>query len=166
MLVKENLYKNSKNLPLGEWKTNVTQKGNIIEASKIDEYRITTYIQVKLLQNENLIEGESCTCQFDFQRLEGQECRISPLMLRSEFKYITDNDLRKIKLKGKYNYKNIDITSDADNYIKFMIKNFIFSKGEEFPDLWIPSTEDLKDPELYPVKVSGGGTEFTEIKPL
>lgn len=159
MLVKENLYKSSKNLLLGEWKTNVTQKGNVVEASKIDKNRITAYIQVELLQNENLIDGESCTCQFDFQRLEGQECRISPLMLNSEFEYITDNNLRKIKLKGKFSRRNIDITSDIDNRIKFMIRNFMFSKGEEFPELWIPAKTDLTKPTLYPPD-----GEYTELK--
>lgn len=53
--------------------------------------------------------------------------------------------------------------NSGDMWIHF--KDWQMNRGDKLSDIWIPSTEDLKHPELYPVKVSGG-TEFTEIKPL
>ena len=167
MLVKENLYKSSKNLSLGAWKTNVTQNGNIVEATKIDEFSICAYIPRFNLSND-MQEGETYTLNFDFQKLIGEEIIVHPAFVVDKRAYIKDGELKNLKFKGthKSDNGNLDIVSPKDEKIKFMVRNLVLSKGEEFPDLWIPSKEDLKYPELYPVKVPGGGTEFTEIKPL
>lgn len=152
MLVKENLCKDSKNLSLSVWKTNIIQTGNIIELNKVDDYRIIAYIQNGNLSKENLVIEETYNCQFDFQKIEGQQIYIQPLILGDKTAYIEDNGLKKIQFKGKYRQKNIEISTNNDSKIKFMLRNLMFSKGEEFSDLWIPAKADLTATQqaLYP----------------
>lgn len=163
MLVKENLCKNSKNLSLSAWKTNINQDGNIIEASKIDDNRIIAYIPYRNLREENLVIEETYNCQFDFQKMEGQQIYIQPLILGDKTAYIENNDLKKLQFKGKYQKRSIDISANNDTKIKFMIKNLIFSKGEEFPDLWIPAKTDLPNDQQGYYPQDG---DYNEIKAI
>lgn len=160
MLVRENLYKSSKNLYLGAWKTNVTQNGNIVEATKIDDNAIVAYISKFNLSND-LKEGETYTLNLDFQKLMGEEIIVHPAFVVDTKAYVKDGELKNLKFKGihKSNNSNLDIASQKDKRIKFMVRNLIFSKGEEFPDLWIPAKTDLNKTNLYP-----HDGEYIEIK--
>lgn len=142
MLVKENLGKNGKNIRMSRWKTNVNQIGNIVEATQLDGNRIVCFLGYENLNHETLTEGEEYTLQFDFQKIMGQEIRLSPHILNGKTISIKDNNLNKMQFKGRYKQSTIDFSTD-DTKTKFMIRNFIFSKGEEFPDLWIPAKTDL-----------------------
>ena len=174
MLVKENIV--SRNV-LTEW-TGYRDSSVKIEGDRVfggtgkeNDTILKTYLSLTRGLSKSLDVGKDYSLYFYFENL-----REYPISLRFNGldipTYAIEGNFKGIvtvsgkRSSDKYTPQLQVRSHNPGYYIQFKCNNLMVTESDTSSELWIPAKADLKHPELYPVKVSEGGTEFTEIKPL
>lgn len=133
---------------------------------------LKAYVNLIDILDTPLEVGKSYKLSFYFENLRENPVYIAINGLSIPKYEVEPNFKGTITLSGERvsndDYLQLQVHSHAPEYYVVFVCNspYIFEEFEESLDrLWIPSKAELKKPSLYPDKV-GGGTEFTEIKPL